>query len=175
LQLAVSIDAASQIRPRWPNSIDSPSAPWMRPGGLRCRWRKSTYYFSPLGPHPRTIVRLDEATSAPAVGLWGGSLRLPFIVRSLARLPRKCGVFACACVFADDTTGPCVRGPRKGQSLAAGAGQLHRVASMPAMLFGRLLVRWVRAMHGQICHRKPEVLLGYHHREQLLLAASVYE
>jgi len=120
-------------------------------------------------------VRLDETTSAPAVGLWGGSLRLPFIVRSLARLPRKCGIFACACVFADDTTGPCVRGPRKGQSLAAGAGQLHRVASMPAMLFGRLLVRWVRAMHGQICHRKPKVLLGYHHREQLLSAASERE
>lgn len=116
LSLPVSIDAASRIRPRWPNLIDSPSAPWMRPGGLRCRWRKSTYYFSPLGPHPGTIVRLNGTTSAPAVGLLGGPLRLPFAVRSPARLPHKCGIFACARVFADDTTGSCVRGPRKGQS-----------------------------------------------------------
>lgn len=151
LSLAASIDVVSRIRPSFAFvAVDGP-------GGLRCR--SGNVSFSTNGPHE----------------LWGGFLGCRLQCPSCPALTQMRDL----CVFKPQTIQPVLecgpRGQGKSWQPLLGAVQLQSAASMPSILWGGLWSDSVWAMHGQSCHCKPEVRLGYHQRQRLVWAASENE
>jgi len=151
LSLAASIDVVSRIRPSFAFvAVDGP-------GGLRCRG--GMYPFRPM-----VLMSFGAASS-------GCRLQCP----SCPALTQMRDL----CVFKPRTIQPVLecgpRGQGKSWQPLLGAVQLQSAASMPAILWGGLWSDSVWAMHGQSCHCKPEVRLGYHQRQRLVWAARENE